>query len=625
MFDVSWSDPERETVGQRKNRKEKEQEASAQSSSSSIRSSKSSKSSDSTRQATRVSLLTFLNGNRKDAPIKGSASPKGSRDDSQRYSTFTDNTVYTDNNDVSGADDSHPSGAEDAYYMTAPDTCSHRSHHHPDGSIFSARTGHSVATNTSWGSILETTRKPSLVQPLSPKSFVTQTTEVTVSSTECDHLAEQVATVVQISSNGSDQVDVGLTPTFSTSPIPFNGGFSQIPSDTLTEEAEEDLLEPSNWPNWQPPDSWKHREDEPAFSVPTLSPPPPRSPLPMLPRHSMSSATKKSRRKPKNEDIIVPSEMTHLQKSIRVKEAATPKIMLERLKEEWMVNADASVYRELELEKQLWVLTALRALNTDDGEDEVVDSGNQKSPPMAQPTKLLSLHENQASASFLSALNPAIELHHLSTAPLQPTSFPNVRPLHAHMPKSQLPYASKIFSAIHSFPLAGGLLPSASVPPMLKEINRTLSSGGRLHLTIIDPSPLPATAGPRLRNWLDTHLITNLEKQFRCLNPSRLFPLWLAEASLRAEGSIIRNLKFKAVVPESDDVWRVGCGGESHSHGDIRVGEELGSVVGRTLWREMWGPWVEGKEWWWEDNEIVEECARMGTIWEYSVIEAVKD
>lgn len=74
-------------------------------------------------------------------------------------------------------------------------------------------------------------------------------------------------------------------------------------------------------------------------------------------------------------------------------EAASNKIILERLKEEWMEVADASVYRELELEKQLWMLTALRAIER---------STMRRSPPEVSRTpdgvskfgKMLSLYEN---------------------------------------------------------------------------------------------------------------------------------------------------------------------------------------------------------------------------------------
>lgn len=76
-------------------------------------------------------------------------------------------------------------------------------------------------------------------------------------------------------------------------------------------------------------------------------------------------------------------------------EAASPKIILERLKEEWVEVADAFVYRELELEKQLWMLTALRTLkNKSSSEETVVSTGS-------KPTKVLSLYENHGMYSSI--------------------------------------------------------------------------------------------------------------------------------------------------------------------------------------------------------------------------------
>tara|TARA_B100001146_G_scaffold165381_1_gene146235 strand:+ start:211 stop:468 length:258 start_codon:yes stop_codon:yes gene_type:complete len=69
-------------------------------------------------------------------------------------------------------------------------------------------------------------------------------------------------------------------------------------------------------------------------------------------------------------------------------EAASSKIVLERLKEQWVEVADASVYRELELEKQLWMLTALRTLENKSHSDELVMSAP------SRPRKVLSLYEN---------------------------------------------------------------------------------------------------------------------------------------------------------------------------------------------------------------------------------------
>lgn len=73
-------------------------------------------------------------------------------------------------------------------------------------------------------------------------------------------------------------------------------------------------------------------------------------------------------------------------------EAASSKIILERLKEEWIEVVDASIYRELELEKQRWMLFALRDLKTtrlsgceDSRRIQVSPTGT---------TKVLSLYEN---------------------------------------------------------------------------------------------------------------------------------------------------------------------------------------------------------------------------------------
>jgi hypothetical protein len=145
---------------------------------------------------------------------------------------------------------------------------------------------------------------------------------------------------------------------------------------------------------------------------------------------------------------------------------------------------------------------------------------------------------------------------------------------------------------------------------------------GTIHLTILDPAPLHDRLGPRLRAWLDNHLILNLERQFRCINPGRLFPIWLADAGLRAEGSTIVTVRFMACVGDGKESKESESG---NGREDTNVKTELKSVMGRMLWKEMWGAFVEGERWWWEDDEVVEECVRMGTCWEYAVIEGVKE
>jgi hypothetical protein len=124
-----------------------------------------------------------------------------------------------------------------------------------------------------------------------------------------------------------------------------------------------------------------------------------------------------------------------------------------------------------------------------------------------------------------------------------------------------------------------------------------------------------------MRAWLEDNLLFNLERQFRCINPSRLFPIWLHDANLRAPGSAITSVKFHAMPKKSEVV--AGLDEASVARRDTKA--ELRSIVGRMLWMEVWGTFVGAKRWWWEDAACVRECLEMGTFWEYSLIEAVKE
>lgn len=193
---------------------------------------------------------------------------------------------------------------------------------------------------------------------------------------------------------------------------------------------------------------------------------------------------------------------------------------------------------------------------------------------------------------------------------------------------SALTFAPQLFSAVHSLSLPS-LLPSSEMPQLLRNINRYLADNGVLHLTLIDPSPVSSTLGPHLRSWLSENLLLNLERQFRCMNPSKLFPSWLADAQLRGDGSTITSVKFAAVAsatPRGADISNISSddsfGEYNGEERNMRV--ELRSITGRMLWKEVWGTFVTGNKWWWEIPECVEECRKLGTKWEYSLIEAVK-
>lgn len=174
--------------------------------------------------------------------------------------------------------------------------------------------------------------------------------------------------------------------------------------------------------------------------------------------------------------------------------------------------------------------------------------------------------------------------------------------------------ATEAFSAVNCLPIVS-VLPSSDLPRLLQNIFRVLAPGGFLNMVIVDPLPNLASAGPALRQWLDENLIFNLEQQFRCTNPSRNFPVWLQEASLRAKGSVITTTRFQAIIPQ----------GHSGDDSELATMRELRTVVGRMLWREIWGPFVTANRWWWEVPKIVDECVSRETYWEYSVIAACKE
>jgi hypothetical protein len=84
--------------------------------------------------------------------------------------------------------------------------------------------------------------------------------------------------------------------------------------------------------------------------------------------------------------------MTVLQAGIRRMAAAGPEVMLQRLREKWSTVANSEIHKQLEHEKALWMLVALRAMITDPKVDQ---EGDSLPKPPAGPTKVLSLYESK--------------------------------------------------------------------------------------------------------------------------------------------------------------------------------------------------------------------------------------
>jgi hypothetical protein len=96
---------------------------------------------------------------------------------------------------------------------------------------------------------------------------------------------------------------------------------------------------------WRPPSEWDIVLPNSYGSVPEQV-------LPNIPAMKETAASQSG-----------PVELTRFQRFIRRMESAGPKIILERLKEEWTNPVDEEAGEEMLLEKQLWVLTAFQLEN----------------------------------------------------------------------------------------------------------------------------------------------------------------------------------------------------------------------------------------------------------------------
>ncbi|KAL1912364.1 hypothetical protein Sste5344_001805 [Sporothrix stenoceras] len=334
--------------------------------------------------------------------------------------------------------------------------------------------------------------------------------------------------------------------------------------------------------------------------------------------------------------------LSGMQREILQMASADPETFWKRLTEQWGAWADAALYKELEMERKRWLLSALYSINP------VPDTGVVKITGIDR--RILAFFETQATASYIAALNASAPVHHMSPSPLSNKLFPNVAPmLSPAMSCTSLSASPQAFSDIYAQPLTA-LVSASDIPLVLRNMHRALKPQGTLHLLLIDPAPARSVTGPKLQAWMDEHLLLNLERRFRCTSPTRLFPTWLRDAhfQLGAEAKVV--CRFPAVFKEEEvkdekqekqELQEATSSQEqppqsseqsssqhpldqppsqqqTDNHGRLR------SLVGQKLWQEIWGPYVTARNWWWEDEECREECLRLNTVWEYHIVDAVK-
>ncbi|KAF5621171.1 hypothetical protein F52700_10920 [Fusarium sp. NRRL 52700] len=305
---------------------------------------------------------------------------------------------------------------------------------------------------------------------------------------------------------------------------------------------------------------------------------------------------------------------------VKVMAASSPSMILARIKEIWNVT-DERLHGELNIELKRWMLSVLQYLDSEARESAGVACVVANA---SDNLGVLALYESEITATYLAALHSTREVYTLTTVSFQNKELPNIHPvLVPSMTRSTLPIDQHSFTIVYSLSLPA-VCSSPEIPGVLKNISNRLRVGGSLQLTLIDPLPCASTLGHRMRAWLQEHLLINLERQFKCTNPSRLFPEWMGDAGLRGQGSTLTTSKFYAVSAsirsQADDsdpfIDRIPS--------EREVKAEVRSIIGRLLWMEVWGSFVTGDKWWWEDEGCVNECLQLGTVWEYHMIDGVK-
>ncbi|KAF4984573.1 hypothetical protein FZEAL_249 [Fusarium zealandicum] len=436
-----------------------------------------------------------------------------------------------------------------------------------------------------------------IVQTLSEGSFVARSTQVTTSIRTSDELSSGLASEIIITANtDSPPKSSGTQSQLSMrrfgalslpKPPPLPIAPRRVPSHSGSLRC--DVADV-----WKPPATWA-----------------------CSPTTDTSFSTMEYHLEPNRSDASLSTELNAMQREVNRLTAESNIVRLLRLKEVWGRLSNPDLCKALEVEKVQWMLSAL--YNMDAPLEKRSGRGIAQDTTPAGLKRVLALYETPAVASYLAAVFHSKQLYHLSSSPLSHTLFPNIHPvLVPARSTSAFPVASSSFGSVYSLrlPISN---PSQDIPGLLKNIHRCLEPDGALHLVLIDPLPVALTLGPLLRTWIEKHLLLNLETNFRCTKPTRLFPIWLENASFRVESVTAATRKFLAVPPLEENRLPATCQSEE----DIK--QELRNFVGRMLWMEVWAEYITSDTWWWEDPQIVDECKQLKTAWEWRLIKALKE
>ncbi|RDA94700.1 hypothetical protein CP533_6718 [Ophiocordyceps camponoti-saundersi (nom. inval.)] len=319
-----------------------------------------------------------------------------------------------------------------------------------------------------------------------------------------------------------------------------------------------------------------------------------------------------------------PVDHEAFKQEIKTMATAPPAVALAKLKELMAAGEDEKQdQNQLEVDRLRWMFSVLLHLDVAAPRSGTVKRRSRLDTDNVHG--IMALHESKASATYLAGLYPSKRIFHMSEHPVPHQAFENLQSLKVRgKVPSPFPVPPQLFEAVYAVTLPS-LCSEQELRDLLRSVNISLKSQGTLSLRLIDPLPCAETLGRRMRSWLEEHLIANLERQGRCSRPTAQLPQLLGEASLRAPGSTLTTAKFYATAESVRRLAKDPDPAIERMQAERKVKAELRSLVGRMLWKEVWGEYVTAGSWWWEDEACVEECLELGTFWEYQLIEAVKD
>ena len=158
--------------------------------------------------------------------------------------------------------------------------------------------------------------------------------------------------------------------------------------------------------------------------------------------------------------------------------------------------------------------------------------------------------------------------------------------------------------------------PASKIKAVLEDSYRMLARGGILEIRLMNPIP-HASAGPELRNWVDTNLILELEKAFISSRPAILIPMWCREIGFsigEASSSVSvesRGMQQQILLPIVAD------------SPENNVEEKIQCEVGRSLFSHTWGRYISGCPFW-EDEIVLKECREKNMSFSCTILYAMK-